>query len=200
MSRPVHERLRQLEAEVQHLPVLPAAAIRARGGRRRRRRATGVLVGTAMVATAAGLTAPSALDRLSPDRTAAAGPAASCVLTPPPDPAAVRVRVRNGGADARLGDLTSAGLRERGFTVLTDSGAGNPSPGPTTLYYGPAAIGAATLLRAVLIGDAAMRFDPGRTDDAVDLALGTTAVRLATSTEVNQALLAAGPPSAPPEC
>jgi hypothetical protein len=64
----------------------------------------------------------------------------------------------------------------------------------------PAGLGAAALLRAALIGGATMRFDPARSDDTIDLTLGATFVRLATSTEFNQALVAAGAPSAPPEC
>lgn len=205
MSRPVHERLRQLETEVQHLQVLPAAAVRARGRRRGRRQMAGVMVGVAVVATTAGITATSTFDRPLQGATApgpaAVGLAASCILTLPSDPAGVRVRVLLGGAPAGQGDTTATELRERGFTVLSRTdGATNGPPGPTTLRYGPAAIGAAALLRAALIGDATLRFDPARSDDTVDLTLGTTFARLATSTEINQALVAAGAPSAPPEC
>jgi hypothetical protein len=205
MSRPLHERLRQLETEVQHLQVPPAAAVRARGRRRGRQQMAGVMAGVAVVAATAGITATSTLDRPLQGATApgpaAVSPAASCVLTLPPDPAGVRVRVLNGGAPAGLGDTTATKLRERGFTVLTHTdGSTNEPLGPTTLRYGPAAIGAAALLRAALIGDVTMRFDPDRSDDTIDLTLGTTFARLATSTEINQALVAAGKPSAPPEC
>jgi hypothetical protein len=37
-------------------------------------------------------------------------------------------------------------------------------------------------------------------DSPIDLTLGTTFARVATSTEINRALVAAGEPSAPPEC
>jgi hypothetical protein len=166
----------------------------------------GVMAGVAVVAATAGITATSALDRPLQGATApgpaAVSPAASCVLTLPPDPAGVRVRMLNGGAPAGLGDTTATKLRERGFTVLTHTdGSTNEPVGPTTLRSGPAAIGAAALLRAALIGDdVTMRFDPDRSDDTIDLTLGTTFARLATSTEFNQALAAAGEPSAPPEC
>jgi hypothetical protein len=100
-----------------------------------------------------------------------------------------------------LDGATATGLRERGFTVLTHTGgAANEPAGPTTLTYGPAAIGTATVLRAALIGDTTMRFDPARSGDTIELTLGTTFERLATSTELNQALVAVGEPTAPPEC
>jgi hypothetical protein len=197
MSHSVHERLRLLETDVQHLQVLPAAAVRARGRRRGRRQMAGVVVGVAVVATTAGVTATNVLDRpeqgLTPAGPAVVSLAADCDLSLPSDPAGVRVRVLNGA--------TATALRERGFTVLTHTdGAGTEPSGPTTLTYGPATIGRATVLRAALIGDTTMRFDPARSGDTIDLTLGTTFDRLATSTELNQALVAVGEPSAPPEC
>jgi hypothetical protein len=45
-----------------------------------------------------------------------------------------------------------------------------------------------------------LRFDPARSGDTIDLTLGRTFTRLAGPTEVNQALAAAVPPSAPPGC
>jgi hypothetical protein len=199
MSNPVHERLRQLESEVQDLRVLPAAAVRARGRRRARRQMAAVTTGVAVVATTAGITATQIFDRPDRDATppAAAGPAVGCVLTLPDSPAQIHVRVLEGGAPAGQGETTAAQLRERGFTVLTP---GDAPAGPTTLRYGPAAIGAATVLRAVVVGAATMQFDPARTDDTIDLTLGTTFDRLGTTTEINQALVTAGEPTAPPGC
>ena len=201
MSRPVPERLRQLAAEVQQLDVLPAAAVRARGRRRARRQMAGAVVGVAVMATTAGIAATNTLDRPS-QGAAAPGPAAvspevRCVLTLPPDPAEVRVRVLDGEGHP----ATATELRKRGFTVLAHTGGTTNSPsGPTMLRYGPAAIGAAALLRAELIGDTVMRFDPARADDSVDLTLGPTFVRLATTTELNQALAELDEPVAPPGC
>jgi hypothetical protein len=151
-----------------------------------------VTAGVAVVATTAGITATRALDRPGEDATvpAAAGPAVRCVLALPDSPAEVRVRVLNGGTAANE-------LRERGFTVLTP--ADGPA-GPTTLRYGPSAIGAAALLRAEVIGEATLRFDPTRADNTIDLTVGPAFGRLATPTEVNQALAAAGEPTAPPGC
>jgi hypothetical protein len=204
MSRPVHERLRQLEAEVQHLRVLPAAAVRARGRRRGRRQAAVVMLGVVAVATTAGLTATRAFDPPQQNAampagpaTAPAGPVVACVLALPSDPSEVRIRLLDGGAPAGLDDTIATELRERGFTLTRATGA---TSDPTTLRYGPAAIGAATVLRAELTGGAVMRFDPARSDDTIDLTLGPAFARLATTTEINQALVTAGEPTAPPGC
>ena len=205
MSRPVDERLRQLETEVERLQLMPAAAIRARGRRRRHHRMAGVMVGIAVAATTAGIAVAGTHDRpvsgANAPAPAAVSPSSSCVLTLPSGPAEVRLRVFTGGAPAGQGETTATKLRERGFTVLTHTdGSTNEPPGPTILRYGPAAIGAATLLRAELIDNPTMQFDPARSDDTIDLTLGTTFARLATTTEVNQALVGVVEPPAPPEC
>ena len=189
MSRSVDDRLRELETEVRHLEVLPAAAVRARGRRRGRRQTAVVLAGVAVAATTAGVAATTGPDR--PPQRPAAPVALDCDLTLPTSPAGVRVQVRAGA--------TATGLRERGYTVLDVEPAAEPS-GPATLRYGPAAVGAASLLRAALTGEVSMRFEPARPGDTVELTPGTTPVRLATATQLNRALAAAGPPSAPPEC
>jgi LytR cell envelope-related transcriptional attenuator len=210
MSRSLHERIRQLETEVQDLQVLPAAAVRARGRSRGRRQRAAAAVAVAVVATTGGVAATRTFD-WPHQRTAAPGLAAAqpssgrgvhCVLALPDSPAAVRVRVLDGGAPAGLAGATATQLRQRQVTVLPGTGA-TPDPnttGPVTLRYGPMAIGAATVLRAMLIDDTTMQFDPERGDDTIDLTLGATFERLATPTEVNQALVALGEPTAPPQC
>jgi len=210
MSRPVEERLRELESELRDLQVLPAAAVRARGRRRGRRQLGALLVAGAVVATTAGIAATKTLGwpdgRVAPQQPAAtqstgAGPVV-CVLSIPDSPATVRVRVVDGGAPAGTPDTTAAQLRARRFIVLADINGTTDSNavGTAALHYGPAAIGAATLLRAELHGNIAMQFDPDRADETIDLILGSAFTRLATMTEVNQALVAAGEPSAPPQC
>ena len=200
MSRPVHERLRDLETDVRDLRVLPAAAVRARGRRRGQRQLTVLAVAGAVVATTAGIAATETFER--PHQNSAAGGAAyrvDCVLALPTSPAEVRVRVLDGGAPAGLPDTAASQLRVRSFTVLAGPTDGDPA-GATTMRYGPTAIGAATLLRAAVHGDVLMRFDPDRQDETVDLTLGPAFARLATTTEINQNLVAAGEPSAPPQC
>ena len=200
MSRPVDERLRELEADVRDLPVLPAAAIRARGRSRGRRQRAALTVAAAVVATAAATLAwPH--PRTGPVGDGAADrPAVSCVLTLPDDPAQVRIRVIDGGAPAGLLDTAAAELRARRFVVQTGTAGGKAIVDTAVLRYGPAAIGAAALLRAELHGQVAMDFDPHRRDETVDLTVGPAFTRLATVTEVNQNLVVAGEPSAPAQC
>lgn len=212
MSDSVPERLRQLQNEVHDLRVPPASEVRARGRIRGRRRTAGVLIGAAVLATTAGVAATVA-GRPGPGTTAAgpatatAAPAATtavrpsattaCDLSLPSSPGEVRVRVLDGGAPGERTATAVADLRRRGFVVLPPGGA---PAGPTTLHYGPATIGAVTLLHAQLVDRADRRFDPDRADDVIDLALGADFVRLASPTEVNQAFAMAGRPSAPPGC
>jgi hypothetical protein len=200
MSRPVHERLRDLENDVRDLHVLSAAAVRARGRRRGRRQLTVLLVAGAVVATTVGITAIKTVERPE-QRTAATGGVlrVDCVLALPDSPAEVRVQVLDGGAPAGLSGTTAAELRARSFTVLAGASGGDPASA-TALQYGPTAIGAATLLRAEVHGEVLMRFDPDRHDMTIDLTLGPAFTRLATTTEVNQSLVATGEPSAPPQC
>jgi len=205
MSRPVDERLRELESELQNLQLLPAATVRARGRRRGRRQLAALMVAGAVVATTAGIAATNTLgwphERVAAQEPAGDGPL-GCVLSIPDSPAAVRIQVLDGGAPAGLPDATATQLRARRFVVLADTAgtADYNAVGAAALRYGPAAIGAATLLRAELHGDVTMRFDPDRQDETIDLILGPAFTRLATLTEVNQALVSAGEPSAPSQC
>jgi hypothetical protein len=200
MSRPVHDRVRELEADVEHLQVLPAAAVRARGRSRGRRQLAGLTVAAAVVATA-GTALAWLHPRAAPisDR-AADHPVVGCVLALPDDPAEVRIRVLDGGAPTGLPDAVAAQLRARRFVVENGPAGGNPMVTSAALRYGPAAIGAATVLRAELHGQATMSFDPDRRDETIDLTVGPAFTRLATTTEVNQNLVVAGEPSAPPQC
>jgi hypothetical protein len=195
----VHERLQGLKAEVHNLEVLPAAAIRARGRGRRRRQLTALTAAGAVVATA-GIAFAWPHQRTVPITDGpASSPGVSCVLTLPASPSELQVRVLDGGASAGLLDTTVAQLRARRFTVLNGTTGHNPEPA-AALRYGPTAIGAATVLRAALLGDIAMVFDPDRRDEAIDLTLGPTFTGVATPTEMNRNLAAAGAPAPPPQC
>ena len=203
MSPSVHERLQDLKPDVQDLRVLPAAAVRARGRRRGRRQlAVSLAAGAvALVGVGAGVAVAWPQQQRTADTPGvpAAGSRMSCVVALPKDPSQVRVRVLGGAAPANLLNETIGQLRARGFTVLT--GTAEPNPARTaTLRYGPAAVGSAGLMRAALDGDVAMRFDPARPDGTIDLTIGPAFTRLATATEMNQYLVAAGAPSVPPEC
>jgi hypothetical protein len=205
MSRPVHEQLRELATDVRDLQVPPAAAVRARGRLRGRRQLTALVVAGVVVAATAGTVATRTLDRTHQDTAAAGGlPRMNCVLALPDDPAEVSIRVLGGGAAAGTPDATASQLRARRFHVLVGpADAGRTEAGPADaadLRYGPTAIGAATVVRAMVHGPVLMRFDPDRRDMAIDLVLGPAFTRLATTTEVNQGLAEAGEPTAPPQC
>jgi hypothetical protein len=68
---------------------------------------------------------------------------------------------------------------------------------PALLRYGPKSVGAAWLVRAYFLDEAKTEFDIARTDDVVDVVIGTKFKQLATPTEVNQALAQLGNPTLP---
>jgi hypothetical protein len=221
MSRFVHDRLQELEAEVRDLKLLPAADVRARGRRRGRRQLAVLTAAGAVVAITVGVAFARPHQQLPPagdqpasnqsannqsannqsanNQSASGHPAIGCVLALPGSPAEVQIRVLDGGAPAGVLDATTSALRERGFKTLNGATGHRPA-GAATVGYGPAAIGAATLVRAAVHGESTMSFDPARRDQAIDLTLGPSFTRLATATEMNQNLVAGGEPSAPPEC
>lgn len=198
MSHSVHERLRDLEEDVRDLKVQPAAEVRARGRRRGRRQVAALTTAGVVVA---GLAVAWVYPRSGPtsEIPVAAGPVVSCVLTLPDDPSAVQIRVLDGGTSVEALDDATAELEKRRFSVLRGAPDADPE-GAAALRYGPAAIGAAVLVRAEVHGEVTMRFDPERADEVIDLTIGTGFNRLATSTEINQSLVTVGEPSAPPEC
>jgi hypothetical protein len=65
------------------------------------------------------------------------------------------------------------------------------------LRYGPKAVGKAWLVRAYFLNEAKVEFDIKRTDDTVDIVLGTKFLQLATQTEVKQSLTQMGNPTLP---
>jgi hypothetical protein len=209
MSRPVPEQLQELAVEVRDLEVLPAAAVRARGRSRARRQLAAVLTAGAVVAVAAGVTivshqsTPAAEDPAigtASSGDAAIGLATGCNLTLPEGPEQVRIRVLDGGALANRLEATLSVLRTRGFAVSQATTGDSKPDGSAALRYGPAAIGAASLVRAEIHGAVTMTFDPTVRDDTIDLTLGSSFTRLATTTEINQNLVTIGLPEAPPEC
>jgi hypothetical protein len=201
MSRPVRERLVELSAEVDQVRLAPAAAVRKRGRTRARRQWAGAAATLATLATAGGI-GLATVDRPAP-RTAAtpaASPASSCRLALPSDPGEVRIKVI-AGAD-RATQVTEQ-LTERGFRA-TGSGWIDPDTDSrgtvAVLRYGPRAVGAATLVQALIGSGAVLKFQPHWDEDAVELVLGNEFQQLATTTELNQNLVELGEPTPPPGC
>jgi hypothetical protein len=200
MSRPAHDRLRDLESDVRDLRVLPAAEVRARGRQRGRRQMTALLAAGAVVATTAGIAATNVLERPGPSTIAVGDhPGVKCVLALPDSPGEVRIRVLDGGAPAGLPGTTANQLRERQFVVVAGATDGDVA-GAAALRYGPESIGAASVVRALVHGEVLMRFVPDRSDATIDLTLGRAFTRLSNTTETNQNLATEGEPSAPPQC
>ena len=220
MSRSVRERLVELERDVEQVLLAPAAAVRARGLRRARRRLAGTAMSAAALAAAAGfgltsvlgpggISAPVATQQSPSPFAGTAQPTGSAGcrypvdLSLPDDPGRIELRVFPGAGPAGQAALAVQELGERGFTARDTPGSDPDAEAAETaavVRYGPGAIGAGSLVRALIDGEVVMGFDPGRGGSAVDLVLGAGFRSLATATEVNQALAAGGEPTRPPGC
>ncbi|UQU65738.1 LytR C-terminal domain-containing protein [Couchioplanes caeruleus] len=198
--------LLDLEEDVSRAPLAPAAQIRARGRTRARRRTALAATGLTLVAAGAG-TAVLRFTGDQPPPTSspppAAAPADLCArldLSLPDDPADIPVRVLDGAATAGLDRTVVQDLHKRRFTRAVAAGeAAERTDAVAVLQYGPEAVGEAVVLRAMLRNEAVLHFDPQR-DGVVELVIGNGFRRFASVTEVNQALVEAGRPTAPPEC
>jgi hypothetical protein len=92
-------------------------------------------------------------------------------------------------------------LAHRGFQVST----ANPGEEPqaplsevAVVRYGPKAVGKAWVVQAYFINDVTPEFQIKRPDDVVDVVIGSGFKKLATVSEVKQALWQVGRPLAPP--
>lgn len=113
------------------------------------------------------------------------------------EPAEVKIKVLNGTDQAGLASKVSDDFRNRKFQI-EETGDAEKSNDIAVLRYGPKGVGAAHLLRAYFLNNAAIDYDPERTDATVDIVLGSAFQQLATTTEVNQSLGDLGAPVAPP--
>jgi LytR cell envelope-related transcriptional attenuator len=116
-----------------------------------------------------------------------------------PEPSEVKINVYNASERPGLANQVKTDFVNRKFTVVN---AGNDPKGKrldqiAVLRYGPKAVGAAWLLRAYFLDQAAREFDINRKDDIVDVVLGTQFRQLATVTEFHQALAQLGNPTLP---
>lgn len=116
-----------------------------------------------------------------------------------PLPEEIKVRVTNGTDKADLDKGVAEAFRNRKFQVI------DPAPGTkpkrvssvVVLRYGPKAVGAAWLVRTYFLNQGEREFDINRTDDVVDVVVGTGYKQLASPTETKQALGQAGSPILP---
>jgi hypothetical protein len=116
-----------------------------------------------------------------------------------PEPKEVKLRVYNASGVPEQGGRVAEDFRNRKFQVdkrVSDArGAVN---GVAVLRYGPAAVGAAHLLRAYFLDEAETQYNDKRKGDLVDVIIGTSFQQLGTTTEVNQSIGALGNPPLPP--
>jgi len=177
------------------------------------------IVGTLVVAAIVVVVMAVIKDRQSSASYATGGCAAGQVkvhVWPLPKPEQVKINVYNGTGTANpdpkaarknpvlngipgLAAQVADDLRNRGFVVGKVEEHPENYAGGAKLHYGPKAVAGASVVRAQFIGqDDPGGFDLKRTDDTVDVVLGSTFKELGSKTEVNQKIAQLGNPSPPP--
>lgn len=120
-------------------------------------------------------------------------------LKMPDDMKAIKLNVFNATASPGLAGQVADGFRSNQFTVVKQETAPPPALNAIAeLRYGPKEVGAAWVVRAYFLNNAAMKFDINREDDTVDVVIGTKFLELASFTDQRQSLGAAGKPVLPP--
>src|SRR4051794_332929 len=115
-----------------------------------------------------------------------------------PEPREVKVKVFNATENDGWATQISADFKNRGFQAQKPQNNKTEVDKIAVLRFGPRSVGAAHLLDAYFLNEADTQYNPKRTDDLVDVVIGTQFRQLATSTEVNQALVESGQPELPP--
>jgi hypothetical protein len=133
-------------------------------------------------------------------------------VRPLPKPEQIKVNVYNGtgqatgnpkrpvsGGVSGLAGQVADDLRNRGFIIGTVADRPENFTKGAKLSYGPKALAGASVVRAQFVG----QDDPGgftlkRTDDTVDIVLGSSFKELGSKTEVNQKIAQLGNPTPPP--
>jgi len=121
-------------------------------------------------------------------------PLADVTLREPKD---VKINVLNGTDRIGLATSIADDFRNRKFQVKKAGDEKKQIDDIALLRYGPKGVGSAHLLRAYFLDNAEYEYDAKRTDDVVDVVLGSGFQQLATTTEVNQSLGDLGAPVAP---
>jgi len=137
-------------------------------------------------------------------------------VNPLPAPANIKVNVYNGTGEPNpdlrkrpaqpaihqvpdLGGTVAENLRNREFKVDKVEQRPDRFDGTARLAYGPRAVAAATVVQAYFLGHTERGgFDLRRTDDVVDVTLGSAFKKLASRTEFREMLAELGNPRPPP--
>jgi hypothetical protein len=109
-----------------------------------------------------------------------------------PDVRDVKLNVYNGTDQVGLASQVAENFANRDFQVLerADDPLGTSVEEVAVLRYGPQAVGAARVVQAYFLNDAVDEFDIERTDDVIDVVIGSQFRQLATETEVRQSIAA----------
>jgi LytR cell envelope-related transcriptional attenuator len=160
-----------------------------------------IIVGVLVVVATIFVTVALVRDRQD-DVVIAAGCRAGDVpasLNMPDDNKEIKLNIFNATASPGLAGQVANDFRSRQFTVLKEETAPPPAlPAVAEIRYGPKTVGSAWVVSAFLLNDATKKFDINRTDDAIDVVIGTRYLELATFTEQRQSLGQAGEPVLPP--
>src|SRR5437764_9362917 len=163
------------------------------------------IVGALVVAALVLVVAAIVKDKQSSASYAQGGCAAGQVKinTKLPPPTQIKLNVYNGtGPKNRMSGLAGRvadDFRNRGFTVGKVEEHPQNYDQVAKLSYGPKTVAAAAVVRGYFLG----LTDPGgfdikRTDDVIDVTLGSQFKELGSKTEVNQKIAQLGNPSPPP--
>jgi LytR cell envelope-related transcriptional attenuator len=143
------------------------------------------------------------------------GPGKIKIDTRLPDQSAVKLNVFNGtgqrnpntkdkahpiiNAVPNLAEQVSDDLKNRGFKISKVDSNPQKFTGVARLSYGPKMVAGAVVVRAYFLNEADQGgFDIKRTDDTVDVLLGSGFKQLGSKTDVNGMFAEQGKPSPPP--
>ncbi|MFK3980432.1 LytR C-terminal domain-containing protein [Micromonospora sp. NPDC050397] len=110
----------------------------------------------------------------------------------------IKINVLNATDTAGLAASVATDFKNRKFQIVKQGNDKKRVDSVAVLRFGPKGVGSAHLLKAYFLNEAEDEYDPNRDDDTVDVVIGNSYTQLATTTEVNQALSAAGAPTPPP--
>lgn len=155
----------------------------------------GLLAVTAVVVVVVALVRDSQGGEVSGDGCPEGYVRANVTLQEPKD---IKIKVFNATDIDGTGSKVSEEFKNRGFQTQKPENNKKSVNEIAVLRFGPKAVGAAHLLKAYFLNDADVQYDAKRTNDTVDVIIGTQFRQLATSTEVNQSLAGLGEPTLPP--
>jgi len=118
----------------------------------------------------------------------------------PTKPEDVKIHVVNASNLSGVHGQVANEFRSRKISVLSEKADPTAKKLDVVAHvrYGPNVVGSAWLLKAHFLNDATLQFDINRKGDEIDVVVGNKFKQLGSTTEVNQALAAAGNPTLPP--